>query len=138
MGTLSSRIASAAVVLCALTALSACGDDTGGDTEASDPTSSSTTSQSPSESTSPTGSTDPSGFPECSEVWVDGQDLPADYKACVTDGEVVKPTKRMCGFGRPLLEHDNRFYAMRGKPINDVGDLSTSEDYQQLLASCQG
>lgn len=139
MSTLWTRIASVAVVLCALTAVSSCGNE-GDDTTAQDPTTSEASPEPSSEATTPseTASPHPSGFPECSTVWIDGQDLPSDYKACVSEGQVVKPTKRMCGFGVPLLEQENRFYAMRGKPINEVDDLTTDEAYQQLLAACQG
>jgi hypothetical protein len=42
----------------------------------------------------------------------------------------------MCGFGRPMVEHDSRFYAMPGNRINDMGDLSTSKQYQQAKSAC--
>lgn len=130
-----SSLARPAAVLCAAVLLAACGTESGDDAgpdSASDPTSSATPS--PSTSTSP----DASGLPACADVWVDGQELPADYQACTQDGETVKPVKKMCGFGAPLLEQEGRFYAMKGNIINDVGDLATSDEYQQLLASCQG
>jgi hypothetical protein len=130
MATLRTKIAAALVALCATVALGACGDDSGPDGA------SESTSESPSESPSET-STEPGALPECADVWVDGQDLPADYTACTTDGETIKPVKRACGYGAKFLEQDGRFYAMKGNQITDAGDLETSEEYQQLLATCQ-
>jgi hypothetical protein len=130
MATLRTKIAAALVALCATVALGACGDDSGPDGA------SESTSESPSESPSET-STEPGALPECADVWVDGQDLPADYTACTTDGETIKPVKRACGYGAKFLEQDGRFYAMKGNQITDAGDLESSEEYQQLLATCQ-
>lgn len=125
MSALTSRIARVAGVVCVAFLIGACGTDTGrsDDSSASEPASSSTASEA-------------SGLPECSEVWVDGQDLPLDYKACSEDGQKVEPVSRMCGFGRPMVEHDGRFYAMPGNRINDMGDLSTSKQYKQAKRAC--
>ncbi|KRF30239.1 hypothetical protein [Nocardioides sp. Soil805] len=137
-------------LLCALvlgsTVLGACGNESGGE-QASDSSSSESTTESTGESPSetPTESeapaepaTDPSnGLPVCEDVWVDGLDLPKDYTACSQDGEAVKPVKKMCGFGSPMIIHDDRFYALRGNRVNDVGDIATSEQFQSALAACQ-
>lgn len=105
--------------------IAACGTDNGesDDSSASEPASSSASSET-------------TGLPQCSDVWVDGQDLPLDYEACAEDGRAVKPVSRMCGFGRPMVEHDGRFYAMPGNRINDMGDLSTSQQYKQAKRAC--
>ena len=92
MAPVGNRIASALAVLCAVTVLSACGNDSGTD-KAADPateSSSEPTSDPTSEPTEET-SAEPGALPECAEVWVDGEDLPADYTACTTDGETIKP-----------------------------------------------
>jgi hypothetical protein len=65
--------------------LTACG---GGDDE---PTSTSTP-EAPTETTA-------AELPECSEVWVDGKTLPADYEGCVRDGETVEANPQPCGDG---------------------------------------
>ena len=70
-------------------------------------------------------------------MWVDGQDLPKDYTACTSEGETVKPARKKCGYGATFLEQDGRFFAMAGNAITDAGDLETSDEYQQLLATCQ-
>lgn len=132
MASLRTKLASVLVTLCAVTVLGACGEESGGgETSATDPTSQA--SPSPAEETP----TESGGLPECADVWVDGQDLPKDYTACSTDGETIKPVKRTCGYGAKFLEQDGRFYAMAGKQVTDAGDLETSEEYQQLLATCQ-
>jgi len=82
--------------------------------------------------------TDPAnGLPVCADVWVDGLDLPKDYTACSEDGTAVKPEKKMCGFGSPMIIHADRYYALRGNRVNDVGDTATSEQFQSALAACQ-
>jgi hypothetical protein len=125
MSALTSRIARAAAAVSVALVIAACGTDDGqsDDSSASEPTSGSSSSET-------------AGLPECSDVWVDGQDLPLDYEACSEDGKTVKPVSRMCGFGRPMVEHDGRFYAMPGNRINDMGDLSTSKQYQQAKSAC--
>jgi hypothetical protein len=131
MATVGTKIASALVALCAATVLGACGTESGGEDAATDPT-----SESPSETTTE-ASTEPGALPECADVWIDGEDLPKNYTACTTDGETIKPVKRACGYGAKFLEQEGRFFAIKGNRITDAGDLETSDDYQQLLATCQ-
>lgn len=137
-------------LLCAVvlgsSVLGACGSESGAD-QASESTSaeSSTTesptetpTESPSETTPAEPATDPAnGLPVCADVWVDGLDLPTDYTACSEDGTAVKPEKKMCGFGSPMIIHADRYYALRGNRVNDVGDTATSEQFQSALAACQ-
>ena len=147
MATLGTKFASALVALCAATVLGGCGTESGTGETAADPTStppaaspsdstSESTGETPSESPTET-STEPGALPECADVWVDGQDLPKDYKACTTDGETIKPVRHTCGYGATFIEHEGRFFAMKGNRITDAGDLETSDEYQQLLTTCQ-
>lgn len=131
MATLRTKLAGVPVALCAMLVLGACGNEADTDTTATDPT-----SESPSEPASESAP-EPGALPECADVWVDGQDLPKDYKACLSDGETVKPVKRTCGYGATFFEQDGRFFALRGNQITDAGDLATSEQYQDLLTTCQ-
>jgi len=132
-----------AVVLGA-SVLGACGSESDAD-EASESASAESTespsespTESPSETTPAEPATDPAnGLPVCGDVWVDGLDLPTDYTACSEDGTAVKPEKKMCGFGSPMIIHADRFYALRGNRVNDVGDTATSEQFQSALAACQ-
>lgn len=136
MATVRIKTAAVLVALCASVVLGACGTEDGDDPAAD--SASESTSESPSETPSESDtSTEPGALPECSAVWVDGQVLPEDYTACTSEGETIKPAKRKCGYGASFLEQDGQFYAMLGQPITDAGDLETSEEYQQLLTTCQ-
>jgi hypothetical protein len=122
--------------------LGACGSDDGEEPAsetASETSTTETPTESPTESASPAEpATDPAnGLPVCSDVWVDGLDLPKDYTSCSEDGTEVKPEKKMCGFGSPMIIHEDRFYALRGNRVNDVGDTATSEQFQSALEACQ-
>ena len=125
-------------------ALGGCGNEA--DERASDPATSESSTETPTET--PTDSTESSapaepatdpanGLPVCEDVWIDGLDLPKDYTACSQDGTSVKPVKKMCGFGSPMIIQADRFYALRGNRVNDVGDIATSEQFQSALAACQ-
>lgn len=133
MASLRIRLVALLVAVFTVTALAACGNEA--DTDRASDTSSESPSETPSES--PSEATEPGALPECADVWVDGQDLPKDYTACTTDGETIKPAKKTCGYGATFIEQDGRFFAMKGNAITDAGDLETSEEYQQLLATCQ-
>jgi hypothetical protein len=133
-------------LLCAVvlgsSVLGACGSESGADQASESTSPESSTTESPTESPTETApaepATDPAnGLPVCADVWVDGLDLPKDYTACSEDGTAVKPEKKMCGFGSPMIIHADRFYALRGNRVNDVGDTATSEQFQSALAACQ-
>ena len=134
MATLRIKIATVLVALGATVALGACGNETEPD-QASESTSDSPT-ETPTETSSDT-TAEPGALPECTDVWIDGQDLPKDYKACTTDGETIKPVRHTCGYGATFFEHEGRFFALKGNVITDAGDLETDEEYQQLLTTCQ-
>lgn len=139
------RTVRSGALLCAVvlgtSVLGACGTEQG--EEQASESSSTESTESPSETPTDTGTpaapaTDPAnGLPVCADVWVDGLDLPKDYTACSEDGTAVKPEKKMCGFGSPMIIHADRYYALRGNRVNDVGDTATSEQFQSALAACQ-
>jgi hypothetical protein len=143
------RTVRSGALLCAVvlgtSVLGACGTEQGEEQASGTASESSSTesTESPSETPSDTGTpaepaTDPAnGLPVCADVWVDGLDLPKDYTACSEDGTAVKPEKKMCGFGSPMIIHADRYYALRGNRVNDVGDTATSEQFQSALEACQ-
>lgn len=110
--------------------LAACGKDDGG-TQATD-----NESTSPPETPTETATPGPE-FPDCAAVWVAGQVLPRSYSGCDADGVVVKPKKHPCSFGSSIVEFDDRYYAVSGRPINEVPGLSRSKDFRSALSSCQ-
>jgi hypothetical protein len=132
MATLRIKIATVLVALCATTALGACGNEA--DDDRATDSSSETSGETPSASAT---STEAGALPECADVWIDGQVLPKDYTACTSDGETIKPVRKKCGYGATFFEQDGRFFAMKGNAITDAGDLETSDQYQQLLTTCQ-
>jgi hypothetical protein len=143
---LSARGFVAALAAVSLLGISGCGDD--GGESASDPSggepSTSEASLTESAATEPSAddgspsSQPPSSWPECGDVWVAGQDLPGRYQGCVRDGAGIKADKHACSLGTPIVEFDDRFYAVPGNVVNDVGDLSTSKQFRNALTSCQG
>jgi hypothetical protein len=51
----------------------------------------------------------------------------------------VKAKNRYCEFGKKLVTHADRYWAVRGGKVNDAkGPLKDSQDYRDDLASCQG
>lgn len=136
MATVRIKTAAVLIAVCVSFALGGCGTENV-DSVASDSTSESP-NETPASTETPTETTsDPGALPECADVWVDGQILPVDYIACTSDGQAIRPSARKCGYGATFLEQDGQFYAMKGQPITDAGDLETSDEYQQLLATCQ-
>jgi hypothetical protein len=65
-----------------------------------------------------------SALPDCQEVWVDGQQLDADYSGCLRGGRVVKPNLRDCtnDVGNQLAIYNKRFFAVLGGQITEVHD----------------
>jgi len=65
-----------------------------------------------------------SALPDCQEVWIDGQQLAADYSGCRRGGRVVEPNLRECtnDAGNQLAIYDERFFAVLGGRITEVHD----------------
>lgn len=103
----------------AATVLTACGGSSSGqESNASSPSSAS-----------------PSG-PSCSAVW-SGDTLPQRYQGCVADSGFVRAARQSCSSGQVIVTFDNRYYAVPGGPINDVGSLEGSAQYRQAVRRCR-
>lgn len=88
------RLTTVAVLALALTA---CG---GGDDEAEEGgTTAPETSESSSEAAEP-------AVPTCSDVWQEGQSLPADYEGCMDGETLVVATFLSCSDGRSLYTYE--------------------------------
>lgn len=93
----------------------------------------------PAASTSADASTDAGssgGKPACSDVWIDGQELPQRYSGCTDDGEMVKADRTNCSSGQVLVVYADRFYAVLGGPVNETDGLAQDQDYRQAELSC--
>lgn len=124
----------AAVTAVLLLAVS-CGDDNG--SSADDPADDTSTSQEP--GTTEESSEPPApDLPACADVWVTGATLPRGYRGCDQDGETIKADKHPCSYGSTIVEFADRFYAVRGKQINEVPSLTESDQYRRALTACQG
>jgi hypothetical protein len=131
--------------VCFLAVLSGgCGDDSTG-TQGIDPSPSAVaSSDAASGSATPTStpsSTAPStpDWPECDEVWVDGQKLPGVYRGCLRDGQPVKAQKQFCEFGKPLVTFANKFWAVPDGPVHEVATtLAKDPGWHKALRQCGG
>jgi hypothetical protein len=117
------RLRTAAVILAAtalLPGLAACGEDDGdgGSSTAGSPTAT------------------PSGTAvACEEVW-GGETLPDPYDGCTEGGEVVEPERMECSSGQVIVTFGDRYYAVPGGPVNDVGTLADSQQYRKAMRQC--
>jgi len=139
---MSSRLVVLAFVL---VALSGCGGDDGSTVTdpGSDPSTTETTTQatpsaSESATATPSESEKPKG-PRCADVWVDGAKLPGGYQDCYDGDQRVKADGRYCEFGKMLITHDNRFWAVPAGPIHEVpAKLLDDAGYRDALRKCGG
>lgn len=113
--------------LAVVAALAACGDDDGSE-GAGGPTASAEGTEAPA-----------TRAPACTDVWVEGDDLPKGYSGCADDeGTLVEPTVVDCSSGQRVVTHDNRWWAVRGHRIGHAPDgLEQSKDYRRVLRSCR-
>lgn len=76
--------------------------------------------------------------PDCAEVW-SGETLPAEYDGCVDQSEFVEAERWDCASGQVIITFDDRYYAVPGGPVNDVGaPLEDSPQYRKALRGCGG
>lgn len=121
----------AAVIL--LLGSTACGNTGTGasDDPSADASASASPSESPSEDTQP--------VPDCSEVWVDGAKLPAEYENCAgEDGAVVQDELVECESGQVIFVHQENFYAAQGGTITQVEDVFNNPEFKEILQVCKG
>jgi len=73
----------------------------------------------------------------CSDIWVEGQTLPKDYRGCTDDDGVlqVSEIKKCTSADGSFTTYGDSFFAMLGQKI---GQGTTSEEYQQTYATCFG
>ena len=130
-----SLVARSALAVAILLLAAGCGDDDS-DT-ADDPGGDAPSSEAPSSTEGTTGEPE-TDLPACAEVWVAGATLPRSYRGCEQDGVEIKADKHQCSYGAAIVEFDDRFYAVTGKPINELPSLTDSEQFHQALSACQG
>lgn len=114
---------------------SGCGNDDG--ETADDPEGDSPSSHAPSGTEGSPGQPE-IDLPACAEVWVAGAILPRSYRGCEQDGVEVRADKHQCSYGAAIVEFGDRFYAVTGKPINQVPSLTDSDQFHRALTACQG
>ena len=78
----------------------------------------------------------PTEFPVCSELWTAGATLPDPYEGCEDESGFVEPESYNCSSGQVIVTFADRYYAALGGPVNDGGTLSTSEEFEEVLAEC--
>ena len=144
------------VLLAAVVALAGCGTETA-TSSAEEPTTTSSSEEPTEEATEeateePEEPTDkpedepgegeatvPSDAPACTAVWRDGTRLARDYTGCMADGEYVAADQEPCSFGQRLVRYADRFYAVRGGPVNRTAvTLEEDRTYRGAIASCRG
>jgi hypothetical protein len=76
-------------------------------------------------------------MPTCSEVWVEGKVLPADYTGCVDEGGVlqVSQIKDCSSIDGSFTTFHQDFYAVLGQQIHS--DVK-SQEYKQAYGVCFG
>ncbi|WP_344008669.1 hypothetical protein [Nocardioides lentus] len=75
-------------------------------------------------------------FPDCSEVWVAGNELPVDYRGCLDeDGTEVTPDVINCGtIGEEFATFDDSYFGFLG---GEVGEGSSESDaYAEAYGEC--
>lgn len=77
-------------------------------------------------------------MPACSEVWVAGKTLPADYVGCVGSGGVLEASEiKKCSTAKgSFVSFDSSYFAILGGTISDRGTASTA--YTAAYQHCFG
>jgi len=123
-----SLLARGALAAAVLLLAGACGDDE--PESAEDPGTDTSTSPSAEATGDATG-------PACDEIWVDGAQLPRNYRGCVAEGAEVKPEKTTCSSGQIFVTYDDRFWAVTGGTISEgTSPLVDDPDYAEDIGAC--
>jgi len=79
-----------------------------------------------------------SRYPTCSDVWVVGKSLPADYEGCARGGKIKAASTLICKDGTEISTLDDRFWSVDGGPIKDAGSsgIGNAPDYAKAEAAC--
>ncbi len=80
-------------------------------------------------------------LPQCAEVWVADQALPADYAGCkLPSGGIDPGVVLQCVDGAGLAAYRDRFWARLGDPVEDSGGGGIGQDpeYATEVGACQG
>lgn len=80
---------------------------------------------------SPSGEGD---LPKCSDVWVNGETLPADYDGCANGGTTEAAVTIDCTDGGEFTTYDDRFFAVLGGKITEADP--DSESYTEAYNAC--
>jgi hypothetical protein len=100
-------------------------------------------SRSPSEAAEPDSGTSQGsgrpGAPDCSEIWVDGGEIPVKYAGCnATDGSFVRADLLNCSSGQRMVRFDDRFYGVQGGLVHESESvLEDDVGYRDAVASCR-
>lgn len=79
----------------------------------------------------------PADLPACGSIWKAGSKIPHDYQGCLDGATVVKPHKEPCASGQVIVTYDDKFYGVKGGPVNYVpAGLAKSPKYQAAKRSC--
>lgn len=114
-----------------LVLLAGCGN--GSDDVAKDPVAS---ASSTSPAASPSSSA-PADLPACGSIWKAGSTIPHGYQGCLQGGKVVKAQKQPCESGQVIVTFEDKFYGVKGGPVNPVpSGLAKSPKYQAAKRSC--
>jgi len=128
----------ALVILSALLVAS-CGDRTGPNSEPSGVTQHSTDPSQPgSEFLTPVPEESAAAMPECSEVWVAGKTLPADYEGCqIASGGIDRGASYACTDGNgDLIGYNDQFFARLGGEVQAFGEDDAAFSHE-LFGVCK-
>lgn len=114
-----------AILLLLIIGLTACGENTSGESDGS--------KSSDDESTSQSAET-------CEDIWTAGETLPEDYAGCAdAAGATQTPEKRRCSSEQFVYTYDDRFYAVPGAKINEAdGSLKQDKAFRAAMRRCLG
>ena len=87
-----------------------------------------------------TGSTDGPSEPACMDIWKEGSVLPQGYTGCVSDGKPGAEESVNCRDDTSLIVFEEVLYAVTGGTIMRPADapLQDTEEYGKAFSACTG